>query len=872
MKQGRQAGSEAGRRAYDTGVLPPDRGRRPPDAGSKKNQAATSAHSHSGMDPALAGAADAIVVLEGPGRIRAWNAAAERLLGISAGKAIGRTFHQLANSPELKSKASGQAAWRGRITVRPSRGARAGQAIVVEASAAPVADTSGQVLVLRDVTAAARLEEELTGLSMLGAVTGGSRPREVIAQDAVERLCRATEATIAIILTATERGYVIEAGHGLTPEFSELVLGLALPDSPLLRALRPVGAVVSADLDHAPLWPEVRGALRELGIERLRLVGLRVHDELSGLIGLGWGPDSTAEMSDGLLLQAAAHVANALENARLVDVLAAEYEEERQLRSRLVVSEERYRTLFEESPEPLLLIGRARQILDANAAATAQFRTTRQDLLGRRADELTMAPIGDRLSRRDVERRQGRTHFHSIGVRPDGTSFPAEITLTRVDIAGEPRSIVLIRDLTTVERLQAELLQAQKMEAMGQLVSGVAHELNNPLAAVIGYSQLISSSKRLPEDMRHEAQLLAQEADRTRRIVQNLLDFARQRPPERHPTGIRALVESVLGLQSYAIAAGQIDVRVSIPPDLPPVEVDRAQMQQVLLNLTLNAIQAIQGTGVPGRIDIRADAVRGDDSRPEDGRDRVRLEIRDTGPGVPRSLRSRLFVPFFTTKEPGTGTGLGLSVSFGIVAAHQGRLWFEEPDGGGSSFVFEIPVTAAAPTDERMPWPAGVPQPMDGRARVDALRHPVRSRDDGRLRPVETRRPRVLVLDDEPAIRAILQKALDVAGMDPVVVADGQEAIERVRRERFDLVMCDHRMAGMYGTEVHDAIAEIRPELARRFVFMSGDVLNPELRAFAVDRHVGLLAKPFDIETVTRAVRQLLAEVELEGAATEPLG
>ena len=122
------------------------------------------------------------------------------------------------------------------------------------------------------------------------------------------------------------------------------------------------------------------------------------------------------------------------------------------------------------------------------------------------------------------------------------------------------------------------------------------------------------------------------------------------------------------------------------------------------------------------------------------------------------------------------------------------------------------------------------------------------------------------------AIRAILQKALDVAGMDPVVVADGQEAIERVRRERFDLVMCDHRMAGMYGTEVHDAIAEIRPELARRFVFMSGDVLNPELRAFAVDRHVGLLAKPFDIETVTRAVRQLLAEVELEGAATEPLG
>jgi PAS domain S-box-containing protein len=850
-------------------VLPPDRGRRPPDSGSSKNPAATSAHSHSGLDPVLAGAADAIVVVDRRGRISAWNPAAERLFGIAAGDAIGQSLDELTNAPGIAPGAGERSAWHGRTRVRPSTGSRRGEAIVLEASAAPVEGDRGQVLVLRDVTAAARLEEELTGLSMLGAVTGGSRPRAVIAQDAVERLSRATDAAMAIILTATEQGYVIEAGQGLTPEFSEL--GLAMADSPLLRALRPVGAVVSSDLDRAPLRAPVRDALRELGVERLRLVGLRVHDELSGLIGLGWGPGSQADLPDGLLLQAAAHVANALENARLVDVLAAEYEEERQLRSRLVVSEERYRTLFEESPEPLLLIGRGRQILDANAAATAQFRTTREDLLGRRADELSTGPIGDSLSRREVERRQGRTRFHSRGLRPDGTSFPAEITITRVDIAGEPRSIVLIRDLTTVERLQAELLQAQKMEAMGQLVSGVAHELNNPLAAVIGYSQLISSSKRLPEDMRHEAQLLAQEADRTRRIVQNLLDFARQRPPERHPTGIRALVESVLGLQSYAIAAGQIDVRVTMPSDLPPVEVDRAQMQQVLLNLTLNAIQAIQGTGAPGRIDIVARAIPGDDTRTDDGRDRVRLEVRDTGPGVPRSLRSRLFVPFFTTKEPGTGTGLGLSVSFGIVAAHQGRLWFEEPDGGGSSFVLEIPVTAASPAEERAVGPAGAGQPMDGRTRVEALRHPVRSRDDGHVRPAETRRPRVLVLDDEPAIRAILEKALDVAGMDPVVVADGQEAIERVRRERFDLVMCDHRMAGMYGTEVHEAIAAIRPELARRFVFMSGDVLNPELRAFAADHHVGLLAKPFDIETVTRTVRQLLAEVEVGEVASEPL-
>jgi CheY-like chemotaxis protein len=195
------------------------------------------------------------------------------------------------------------------------------------------------------------------------------------------------------------------------------------------------------------------------------------------------------------------------------------------------------------------------------------------------------------------------------------------------------------------------------------------------------------------------------------------------------------------------------------------------------------------------------------------------------------------------------------------VAAHQGRLWFEEPDGGGASFVLELPVTAASLTTPRAVQQTPRKRTTGGSSRADGRReHEAIGHRDGHGPTEQVGRPRVLVLDDEPAIRAILQKALRVAGMDPIVVADGQQAIERVRREPFDLVMCDHRMAGMYGTEVHEAIAAIRPELARRFVFMSGDVLNPELLAFAADHQVGLLAKPFDIDTVTRTVLQLLAQ------------
>ncbi len=172
-------------------------------------------------------------------------------------------------------------------------------------------------------------------------------------------------------------------------------------------------------------------------------------------------------------------------------------------------------------------------------------------------------------------------------------------------VAWPPSPLAHAAELAERDRLQQELVQAQKMEAIGQLVSGVAHELNNPLASIIAFSQLIRRDPRLPEDLRHDADLLVQEADRTRRIVQNLLDFARQRPPERHPTPLRALITSVLDLQAYSINASRIEVEVDIEPDVPPVPLDRAQMQQVLLNVTLNAIQAIHSASDRGRLSIR---------------------------------------------------------------------------------------------------------------------------------------------------------------------------------------------------------------------------------------------------------------------------
>jgi signal transduction histidine kinase/ActR/RegA family two-component response regulator len=436
----------------------------------------------------------------------------------------------------------------------------------------------------------------------------------------------------------------------------------------------------------------------------------------------------------------------------------------------------------------------------------------------------------------DEPKTEPKTGAEPAGTQPAGLpdSQPGPLR----PVAWPPSPLAHAAELADRDRLQQELVQAQKMEAIGQLVSGVAHELNNPLAAIVAFSQLIRRDPRLPDDLRHDADLLVQEADRTRRIVQNLLDFARQRPPERHPTPLRALIKSVLDLQAYSINASRIEVELDIEPDVPPVSLDRPQMQQVLLNVTLNAIQAMHTASDHGRLSIQV-GTRGK------GAKRVaRISITDDGPGVADEHRDRLFVPFFTTKEPGEGTGLGLPVSFGIVAAHGGHLRHEPgPDGRGTTFVIELPISASTPGtvgETTEPRDAGADAPIEPAIDPSAPR------------------PRVLVLDDEPSIRHFLTKALQNAGFEAVLAADGREALTLLADGPVDAMMSDHRMAGMTGVQVFEAAIAIRPELAGRFVFMSGDVLNPELRDFAEAHHIGLLAKPFDLDTVGRTLRTLV--------------
>jgi CheY-like chemotaxis protein len=397
------------------------------------------------------------------------------------------------------------------------------------------------------------------------------------------------------------------------------------------------------------------------------------------------------------------------------------------------------------------------------------------------------------------------------------------------------------------------------MEAIGLLVAGVAHELNNPLASIVGFSHLLRTDPTLPADLRHQADLLVQEANRTRVIVQNLLDFARQRPPERVEMDLRPLLDSVLGLQTFVLARSRMTVEIDLEPDLPRIAVDRAQIQQVLINLTVNATQAIRAVDRAGTIRIAARA-----SHDERGQPIVRIEVADDGPGVPASIVDRLFMPFTTTKAPGEGTGLGLSVSFGIVASHGGTLRHEPNASGGATFIIELPVGTATTRPAERPAPAGPAlgaAPATGAA-PDARAPGASGVTSGVTSPPAgtTGRPlRILVLDDEPSIREFLGRVLTRQGHEAILAQNGSTALDIVRSQRIDAILCDHRMAGMSGTEFHDAVMELAPDMAGRFAFMSGDVLNPELRAFADARQVHLLAKPFDIAAIGAIVATLVA-------------
>ncbi|MBI2543764.1 MAG: GAF domain-containing protein [Candidatus Rokubacteria bacterium] len=373
------------------------------------------------------------------------------------------------------------------------------------------------------------------------------------------------------------------------------------------------------------------------------------------------------------------------------------------------------------------------------------------------------------------------------------------------------------RQLEELRRTQAELIHAEKLSAVGELAAGVAHEINNPLTTILGEIQLLLLSN-LGAEVKDHFQVISDETVRAARIVQSLLLCAGRYPPQRTLCTVTDQLRRVLDLKGYQLRTDDIRLVTEFEPALQ-VWADENQLQQVFLNLVQNAHQAMKEAHDRGTLITRVRSL-------EAG---VRVEILDDGPGISAEHLARLFDPFFTTKPPGVGTGLGLSVSYRIVAEHGGRLWAENRPEGGAAFILELPV--------------GVPPAEPGAAPT-----------------LPSKALKVLVVEDEAGVAGVLSGLLRRLGHEAEVARDGRDALARVEKSSYDLLIVDFKMPGMSGRQLWEALRNRRSPLAHRLALMSGNARAPELLDLIREAGAMTLPKPFTFDDVSALLRGVRPE------------
>ena len=545
-------------------------------------------------------------------------------------------------------------------------------------------------------------------------------------------------------------------------------------------------------------------------------------EPIGGLILIWWTErhhctEEELRLVEGISRQAAI----ALDNARL-------YDRQKEILERLRLFAQTARAMGES----VVITDLQRRIIFVNETFVRKYGWAEAEVLGQPVSFLP-APSTPTEVLRDIDRqtRQGGWQGELRHRQKSGEEFPVLLTTAPVrDESGQLVALVGVsRDLSQEKLLGAQLTQAEKLAAVGQLAAGVAHEINNPLTAIIGFSSL-ALEKSLPRDIAEQLEVVRGQAIRAAEIVRDLLAFARPSPESQAAVDLNEVLRQTLRLQEYHLATDQIEVTWSLTDRLPKTLGDRGQLQQVIMNLVVNAHHAMKAAHGRGRLSIETGRAGGE----------IWARVRDDGPGIPPELLPRIFDPFLTTKPVGQGTGLGLSVSYSIVQAHGGRLVAENATGGGAVFTIVLPAIEAPAAAAEAPAPAA-------------------PRRGGSLS--------VLVVDDEPPVARVLSAMLERLGHRVQVARSGQEALALLRQNTYDLMTLDLKMPHMSGQEVWRHLQAMNLRRPPRVLFVTGDIATKGANTFLTESGQPYLEKPFQPSELAQKLDELLSE---GGAAPLP--
>ncbi len=489
-------------------------------------------------------------------------------------------------------------------------------------------------------------------------------------------------------------------------------------------------------------------------------------------------------------------------------------------------SEERYRGIFETSRDIIVVTNREARIIDINRAAEQLTGYTREELLSLDLTEVySPSDERDRIIRLLAERGFVKDHEISF-TRKDGQLLDCLMTaVVRKDKSG---AIIgyqgFLKDITERKKMERQLAQAEKLSSLGGILSGVAHELNNPLTSIIGHADLMMR-KEIPAHIREKLEIIRKESFRSSKIIQGLLAFAREHKPERKMISINDVIMESYRLREYELRVDNVVIQTDLSEDIPKTSADPYQLQQVFINLINNAHDALVTAG-GGTLVIRSVLKNG----------AISIEFEDDGPGIPKDIINYIFDPFFTTKEVGKGTGLGLAIVYGIIGEHGGKIDVTSSPRKATRFSIELPVTSEEERTER-PMQKKAAGPRNGKS--------------------------VLVVEDEKSVRDLLFEALADEGHRVDLCTGGEEAIEAINGKRYDVVISDMKMPGIGGKELYTFIQKYHPGLSNRVLFITGDVLGKDTQAFLKITGSPFVEKPFQRRITHRAAGRAHRQVSL---------